>query len=58
MDVELLDARELARRMSISVRTLWRLSGEGKLPQPIRLGGRIVRWRAADIEGYLEGLRK
>ena len=57
MDVELLDAKELARRMSISVRTVWRLSGEGRLPRPVRLGDRIVRWRVSDVEAFLEKKR-
>jgi predicted DNA-binding transcriptional regulator AlpA len=48
----LLSARMLAKRLAVSVRTLWRLRSSGKLPEPVRLGG-AVRWRAADIDAWV-----
>jgi excisionase family DNA binding protein len=48
----LLSAQTLAKRLAVSVRTLWRLRSSGKLPQPVRLGG-AVRWRAADIDAWV-----
>ncbi len=48
----LLSAEKLAKKLDISVRTLWRLRAAGKLPAPVRLGG-SVRWRPADIEAWL-----
>jgi excisionase family DNA binding protein len=48
----LLSARTLAKRLGLSVRTLWRLRSGGKLPPPVRLGG-AVRWRAADIDAWV-----
>ena len=48
----LLSAQTLAKRLAVSVRTLWRLRSSGKLPEPVRLGG-AVRWRTADIDAWV-----
>jgi excisionase family DNA binding protein len=53
---DLLTSQEAATRLSISRRTLWRLQERGELPPPVRYGLRIVRWKAADIRAYLDGL--
>jgi excisionase family DNA binding protein len=53
---DLLTAQEVARRLSIGVRTLYRLVRCDVVPRPIRFNRRLVRWRAADIERYLRGL--
>ena len=53
---DLLTAQEVARRLSIGVRTLYRLVGGGAVPRPIRFNRRLVRWRAADIDRYLKDL--
>ena len=29
---------------------------EGRFPRPLRLGKKCVRWRAQDIEHYIESL--
>ncbi len=39
----LLDAVALARRLSMSVRTVRRMDSSGRLPRPIRIG-KAVRW--------------
>jgi excisionase family DNA binding protein len=49
---ELLRSREVARRLDISVRTVWRWTARGELPAPIRMG-RVTRWRRIDVEEYL-----
>jgi len=49
----LLSVRTLAKRLGLSVRTLWRLRSGGKLPPPVRLGG-AVRWRTADIDAWVD----
>jgi predicted DNA-binding transcriptional regulator AlpA len=33
--------------------TLWRKVKNGTFPQPIKLGKRIVAWRAADVRAWL-----
>ncbi len=50
--LDLLDAAEVARRLSISKSSLWRLRDRGLLPQPVRLGS-LVRWRAVDVAAWL-----
>ena len=50
----LLKASDVANTASISIRTLWRLVSAGKFPAPIRIGG-STRWRAADLERWIEG---
>jgi predicted DNA-binding transcriptional regulator AlpA len=53
---DLLTARDVARRLSISERTVWRWTAQGLLPPPVHPHARSTRWRAADIERYLQGL--
>lgn len=55
---DLLTAREVAQRLSIGVRTLWRWNAAGQMPAPVRTGGsgRIVRWKATDIDRFVEEL--
>ena len=53
---DLLTVREVARRLSISERTVWRWTALGLLPIPVHPHARSTRWRAADIERYLEKL--
>lgn len=40
----LVDANALAVTLSSSLRTIRRLDAAGRLPRPVRLGGRQVRW--------------
>lgn len=53
---ELLTAREVAERLTIGIRTVWRWSRSGELPPPVRLGKarRVVRWRADEIDSFLQ----
>ena len=55
---ELLTAREVAARIRVSIRTVWRWTAAGALPPPVRTGGngRIVRWKADDIDQFIEDL--
>ena len=53
---DLLTAQDVARRLSIGVRTLWRMVAQGKLPQPIRYTRKLVRWKTADIDRYIQSL--
>ena len=52
----LLTTKEVAHRLSISVRTLHRLTSAGIVPAPIRITRKIIRWRVTDIDCYLKGL--
>lgn len=51
----LVDAREAARRLAISSRTLWTLTRRGELPA-VRIG-RSVRYSVADLAAYVERSR-
>jgi excisionase family DNA binding protein len=53
---DLLTAQEVADRLSISSRTVWRMERRGELPSPIRYNRKLVRWKAADIEDYVASL--
>lgn len=53
---DLLTVRDVARRLSISERTVWRWTSLGLLPLPVHPHARSTRWRSADIERYLEEL--
>ena len=48
----LITARQLAGKLNVSTRTLWRMLSAGRLPVPIRVGG-IVRWRIEEIEKWI-----
>jgi predicted DNA-binding transcriptional regulator AlpA len=47
------DVRDVADYLKVSVRTVWRLAKQPEFPKPIRLGGRVNRWRAEDLMAYL-----
>ena len=51
-NIQLLSAKELAGKLLLSARTIWRLRSAGKLPKPVCVGGSI-RWRHSDIESWL-----
>jgi predicted DNA-binding transcriptional regulator AlpA len=46
------DAKRLARLLTCGVRTVRTLDAGGKLPKPLRIGGRVV-WRVAEIRDWL-----
>jgi len=49
----LVNANEVARLLSISSRTLWKLASAGRVPEPVRLG-RSVRWRAGELQAWVD----
>jgi excisionase family DNA binding protein len=54
MNAQLLQVKEVARLLKISVRQVWKLTASGKLPNPVRIAG-SVRWRESDIEAWIQG---
>ncbi|MFC1739710.1 helix-turn-helix transcriptional regulator [Planctomycetota bacterium] len=51
---QLLSAKQLAKMLSLSPRTVWRLLSAGKLPKPIQIGG-SVRWELErEIKPWLQ----
>jgi predicted DNA-binding transcriptional regulator AlpA len=49
---QLLTAKALAKTLSLSARTVWRLRSAGKLPRPVEVGGSI-RWLRQDIDKWI-----
>lgn len=49
---QLLSARELAQRLSLSKRQIFRLNSSGKIPKPVRIGGSI-RWPQSEIKRWI-----
>lgn len=52
LTVMLLDVTEVARLLSVSKNTIWKLRSTGDLPAPIRLG-KLARWRRDEIEAWV-----
>ena len=52
----LLRREEVEARCSIARSTIYRLIGEGRFPQPLRIGKHAVRWSEAEIVGWLASL--
>ena len=53
MRAELLDYKGVASMLAVSVRTVWRWRDAGKIPPPVRMGRRTLRWRLADLESWI-----
>ncbi len=49
----LVGKEELRLRMGISLRKLESVASAGRLPRPVNLHGRLVKWREAEIEGWM-----
>ena len=47
------DARSLARLLCAGVRTVRTWDAAGKLPTPLRIGGRVV-WRVDEVRAWLD----
>jgi len=50
----LMTAEDLAARLQVDARTVRRWRKAGKIPRGIELGDSVVRWRADEIERWLE----
>ena len=51
--MELLTVKEVAKRLKVSVRQVWKLNASAQIPQPVRLA-RSVRWRATDLADWID----
>lgn len=49
---ELMRVGEVAEKLRVSVRTVWRLHSSGRIPKPLRLGNN-VRWRSNEIADWI-----
>jgi excisionase family DNA binding protein len=53
---DLMTSQQVADRLAVSVRTLWRLVQRGRFPQPIRYNRKLVRWKSTDVNRYIDTL--
>ena len=51
--MELLTVKDVARRLKVCVRQVWKLNASGQLPESVRVA-RSVRWRAVDLAEWIE----
>jgi excisionase family DNA binding protein len=49
----LLNCRQVARLLGVSVRSVYRLRDGQKMPRPVRVGT-LIRWREGDLREWLE----
>jgi len=54
MASKLLDVREVAGMLGTSPRFVWALRYSDRIPQPVTIGSRVVRWRERDISDWIE----
>ena len=52
-DPRLLTAGDLAKRLRVSIRQVYRLDKSGSVPAPLRIGG-CTRWRGDEISRWLQ----
>ena len=50
----LLDSKEVANLLGVSHTTIWRMRCEGRLPAPIQVSSRLVKWRRSDILDWVD----
>lgn len=50
----MIDTRTTAKLLNISPRTLHRLDEEQAIPQPMRIGKKVIRWRLAEIRAWMD----
>jgi len=53
-DKKIIRRSKLAEIFGVSETTIWRWQRDGVIPQPIRLGPRMIGWLSSDISEFLE----
>lgn len=54
IEEQLLTVGEVAKLLGASQRSVWAWASSGKIPRPLRIGHRSVRWRRRDIQEWLQ----
>jgi excisionase family DNA binding protein len=57
-DQGLLTPQQVAERLGVKKRTLWRMAKQVGFPQPVRFNRKMVRWKASDVQRYIDGLQQ
>ena len=55
-ETTLLTRRQIEAKFQLSRSAIYQMMSQGRFPRPLRLGKKCVRWRAQDIEHYIESL--
>ena len=50
--VPCLSRKDVAERYRVNVSTVWRWVDAGVFPKPIRISGRVVRWKLSQLEEF------
>ncbi len=50
----LIDVKVVAGMLDLSQRTVWRMIADRRIPQPLRVGTRTVRWQLSQIHRWIE----
>ena len=53
MEVSLITCRDLQARVSLGRSTIYRLVAAGQFPQPVKIGGKAVRWVSKEIDAWV-----
>lgn len=53
-DSQLLKVRDVGEMLQMHPRSVWRAVVAGDIPKPIRIGPKVVRWRLADLQAFIE----
>ncbi len=54
----LLTIEQVAKRLGVARRSVWRWVEQGRLPAPLKLSGQCRRWRSEQLEEYLNRLEQ
>lgn len=49
-----MSVREVAAYLTLATSTIHRMTREGNLPAPTRIGKKTIRWRRSEIDKWLE----
>jgi excisionase family DNA binding protein len=54
--MKMMTMKQVADRLNVSENTVRRLSRQRLIPSAVRVGKRLLRWRAEEIEAYASGV--
>ena len=57
VEAHLLDVKAVAEFYRVSPRTVWDLSAAGRIPAPIRISPRTIRWRMSDLIEHVQQMQ-
>lgn len=53
----LLSLKDVAGRLQVSIRSVWRLMARGEFPKPVKVG-QMLRFIPSEFEAYIETLKQ